>query len=473
MIPFYDYITILQGNSKYDEYKCYVDESVQHHSFINYYDKVYVFAMNNIPAFRDELFITSYQDYIIKLNFQLAIVHYEFGPDKEFLSTWPKLAEELMDAKEIMNDKPYSDYIRESSNISKKMLETMHLDGLTIPAKAKCIDRFVKNYFTWNQEDDFFVSKNVKELISSKTGNCAEINLFLTGILRSLGLEAYPVLISTRDYGKVHIDYPFLYTFNYVVVCAKIDSSILLLDATEPLSNFNEIPTRCINDYGLIVQKKKEAEWLQIKSNILSNVEYDFILTPDETMDHIINDCRLNTTGYEAIDYRKQFSSSYNKLKEQLLGNNSVSDDSVHMKNLHQTEKPFTLQFKEKIKTESLENKILISPFNNKPITENPLKMPTREYPIDLIYKKIYTYRSTIMIPQGYKLFSKPDDMQIHNNMVNIVYKVDVISAGVIMVAGKYEFKKDIYEASQYNDLKNYYNKIIDKFNEKLVFVKD
>ena len=41
-----------------------------------------------------------------------------------------------------------------------------------------------------------------------------------------------------------------------------------------------------------------------------------------------------------------------------------------------------------------------------------------------------------------------------------------------IKVIGVYEFKKDEYGASEYLDLKGYFNKIVEKFNEKLVLVK-
>ena len=38
---------------------------------------------------------------------------------------------------------------------------------------------------------------------------------------------------------------------------------------------------------------------------------------------------------------------------------------------------------------------------------------------------------------------------------------------------GVYQFKKDVYAILDYSELKNYFNQIVDKFNEKLVFVKE
>ena len=110
--------------------------------------------------------------------------------------------------------------------------------------------------------------------------------------------------------------------------------------------------------------------------------------------------------------------------------------------------------------------------FCNTTITENPLKQNFRTYPVDMVYRKANIFQSTILIPKGYKLLTKPENLNIRNDLVKIVYAIDVLNNDKINVIGVYEFKKDVYGISDYFDLKNYFNKIVDKFNEKLVFVK-
>jgi len=105
-------------------------------------------------------------------------------------------------------------------------------------------------------------------------------------------------------------------------------------------------------------------------------------------------------------------------------------------------------------------------------LTENPLKMPSRSYPVDMVYKKVKKYQSIIKIPDGYKLMLKPENLDFESNLVKITFTSEVQNNTTIKVYGVYEFKNDIYYSSNYNDLKGYFNKIIDKFNEKLVLVK-
>lgn len=467
MIPFYEYTYIFQGASKFDNFQSHEVASLSSpFNLIEYKDMLYCFVMKDLPAFKDESFITSTDDYIIKLDFQLAAVHLPDGSTQKIMTTWPKLSEEMID-----NDS-FGRFLNNSKKKSKEIVDTMKIASMMALEKAKKIDRFVKSNFNWNGHSDKFTTKSVKEFLTSKTGNCADINLFLTGMLNAAGIEAYPVILSTRSHGKIKIDYPFLHFFNYVVVLAKIDSIPVLLDATEPLSNFNEIPSRCFNDMGLVIQKSK-VEWLKIASASTSDISYTFDLRLNSDKDSINQICRLVTTGYEAIDHRNEFSNSYKDLKINLLGNNSLSGDTLKPINLNQIEKPFEIDFSKKSAIEIVEDKIIISPFCNFTFTENPLKQSVRNYPVDLIYRKSYKFQSIIAIPEGYKLLSLPEEVKINNSIVRITFVSDIQRKGSIVLVGTYEFKKDVYAITDYSELKRSFNQIVEKFNEKLIFVKE
>ena len=215
---------------------------------IEYQDMVYLFVMKDLPTFKDESFITSPNDYIVKLDFQLSILHRPNGANQEIMTTWPKLSEELTD-----NDS-FGKYLKNCKR-KVKITDDMQFASKSTIEKAKMIDHYVKSNFNWNGVSDKFATKSIKEFLTSKTGNCADINLFYAGMLNAAGIEAYPVIISTRNHGKLKLDYPFQHFFNYALVLAKIDSVSYLLDATGAISNFTEIPSRCINDRGLIIQK--------------------------------------------------------------------------------------------------------------------------------------------------------------------------------------------------------------------------
>src|ERR1035437_7083007 len=126
MVPFYDYVCKLQGATKCDEYINYTDKGLSHVNFgLEYHENVFTYIMKNLPAFKDEAFITSAEDNIIKLDFQLATVRQSDGTTRDIISTWPKLAEGLL------GEAKFGDYLKESKNKSKKIIETFNLTGLS------------------------------------------------------------------------------------------------------------------------------------------------------------------------------------------------------------------------------------------------------------------------------------------------------------------------------------------------------
>jgi len=467
MIPFYEYTNILQGRSKYDTFVNYVETGLpRRYAQIDFNDVVYTYGMQNLPAFRDESFITSPNDYIIKLNFQLSSINRPNSSKESIISTWPKLCEEMI------SNEYFGKYEKTCQSRSKDFLDTMKFVSKTPMDKAKKIESFVKSNFKWDGYSAKFTDKSVKDFLKSKTGNSAEINLFLAGMLNAAGIQAYPVIISTRSHGKIKSDYPFLHYFNAVLVYVKIDSTAVILDATEPFSKFTEIPTRCINDNGLIIKKDK-AEWVSTKTaNVATNINY-ITLQPDPVKDSLTQNFKLVTSGYEAIKYRNKYSESYKTLKENLIGNNASAGDSIRPIGLKKIEAPFELDFNKRTALEKVEDKIIISPFSDIPETENPFKQSSRSYPVDMIYKKLYAFESTIEIPKGYKIYSKPEPLNLNDNMVRIIFSTTETGKNTIKVIGLYEFKKDEYQAVEYLYLKDYFNKIVDKFNEKLVLIKE
>jgi len=466
MIPFYEYVYIRHGNKKFDDFQSYTAKGLPiKYGNLEYQEKIYSFTMKDLPAFNDESFITSVNDYVSRIEFQLATVHRSDGTTEEIMTSWQRISDDML------SHESFGSYLTACRNKSKDLTDTLKKASRPPIEKAKIIDRFVKSNFNWDGNSSKYVNKSVKEFLKSKTGNCAEINLFLAGMLNSAGIDAYPVLLSTRMHGKLNKDFPLYNSFNYVIVMAQIDSLTILLDATEPWNKFTEIPTRCINDFGLIV-KKKNANWVSLKSNSSSAITHNFELKSNSTNDSISISCKLIATGYQAANYRKDFTTSYNTLKINLLGNTTSPGDTLIALNLTIDDKPLEINFNTSNSLESVEDKIIISPFCNTTITENPLKMPTRNYPVDMIYRNSNIYNSTIEIPDGYQLLSKSENVNIDNNLVRITYTTDNQNKDKVLVSGVYEFKKDTYEISEYSELKRYFNKIVDKFNEKLIFVK-
>ncbi len=103
MIPFYTYTYRAQGFNAFDVFEKNNSTGLDR-KFMNltFQDMNYTFGMKNIPSFKDESFISSKEDYIKKIDFQLSEINYPSGYSKKVLTTWPALAKDLMDHRSVL-----------------------------------------------------------------------------------------------------------------------------------------------------------------------------------------------------------------------------------------------------------------------------------------------------------------------------------------------------------------------------------
>ncbi|WP_320051883.1 DUF3857 domain-containing protein [uncultured Acetobacteroides sp.] len=458
--PNYNYTYIFQGAPKPDSFKSYAD---QKSIGVDYNEMVYEFAMRDVPAFRDEAFVASVDDYLIKIDFQLVGIVNDEGIERKVMATWDKLVED------IYRVESFGRYLSNSQDKAKTLFGSIGGSDTSQVGLARQINQYVKRTYSWNGHNDKFASKSVKEFLLSKTGNSADINLFLAGMLKAAGIEAYPVLISTREHGKLKLDYPFEQFFNSVIVLANINKQPVLLDATDPLCDFAQLPIRCISDKGLVANKKK-PEWAKLTGASGSSTLHIITINPMADKDSSLLMHRIIATGYDAVDSRSQYASSYADYKAKITGN-IVTTDSLRQKNLYQVDKPFELAYSATIGTDRIEDKLVVNPFCNAIIT-NPLKQDTRSCPVDMAYRSTKRFFSTIVIPEGYKLMAKPEDLTIDNPIANLSYRVEQQEDGSVRISGAYTFKKDIYPVEEYSDLKAFFKILVDKFSEKIILQK-
>jgi hypothetical protein len=155
-----------------------------------------------------------------------------------------------------------------------------------------------------------------------------------------------------------------------------------------------------------------------------------------------------------------------------LLGNNALETEKLEAANLTQPEMSFQLKYEKNNAIDVVDGKLIIEPFGNTVINENPLKQQLRSYPVDMTYLKTNKFYARIIVPAGYKLLSKPEDMLISNRLVRVIYTANTMDDQSVQIVASYEFKKDIYPSEDYPNLKAYINMIVSKFNDKIVLSK-
>jgi hypothetical protein len=421
--------------------------------------------MKDIPAFRDEEYITSEQDYRISLNFQLSKIYSASGGSKDIMSTWPAMCEGF-----LKND-DFGKYIKNSEKEAKKILPILNLADKTPMDQLESITQYVKSKYNWNGFYGKYANVNLSEFLKQQTGNIGNINLFLIGLLNAAKIETYPVVLSTRKNGAISKGYPFQQFFNYVIALVIIDGKLYFVDATEPLLYFSDIPERCMNVEGLIVKPKAE-EWVTIRQKQLSltQKELNLKILPDENK--IAVDARFVGSGPSAYNYRSIYMGKDENISKYLKDKNNIDvKGELNVTDKEKLNRPFNFSFSFETSLENTSEKLFIHPFCNLSISDNPFKQTSRSTRIDLIYMRGDAYKSIIEIPEGYNVEYVPQQYSSDNELIKIDYWVEQDEQKIVINAN-YSFKQSLYEAEDYNKLKMSFANMIKRFSEMVVLVK-
>lgn len=464
MIPFYEYTYLMQGRSKFDMQSTHEDPGVSRNfGSIQFRDLVHTFGMVDVPAFNDEEFISSINDYIIKIDFQLARVNYPSGGSVDVITTWDKMIEELV------KHQDFGKYAAKFEKQATKLIQEDLLSGKSPQEKFDVIIDYIKGNYNWNKSRAKYASQSPNKILEDKVGNSADLNLLAVGLLNGHGIEAYPVLISTRENGKIKHDYPYSHFFNYVIILAYIDGKPVLSDATRVLGLNDRIPANCINDKGLIINEEK-VEWLNLTGTMPSEIVTSITLDVDPLGQQA--EVRQLSTEYDAQYFRENYTDEEaitEKLRDEK--NYKLRESSIAIENKEDRSKPFSLAYQLNSSPEIVNEKIYIKPFLNEIDTDNPLKQQKRTYPIDMNYPQKRSYESSIHIPEGYLVDFMPQESRIKNDQFELNYSI-VRDDTKVQVELSYFFKNSVYPAKDYAKIKYYLKEIVTKGNEKIVLAK-
>ena len=171
--------------------------------------------------------------------------------------------------------------------------------------KANAIYQFVLDNYKWNKKSERY-DVSIKNLLKEKVGSAFEINLLLENLLSSEGFKVYPILVSTRSNGLATKIYPVLTDFNYVILKTTIDAKDYFLDATDPYLSFGELPFRCLNQYGRLIDFEDGSYWENIAVDKYSSRQHRIELSTFED-DVFTGMIKSKFTGYHAHNVKQNY----------------------------------------------------------------------------------------------------------------------------------------------------------------------
>ena len=417
------------------------------------------YLINNVPAFKQELYMTSPKNVISALYFQLTSL--------VSINNYSRLNQALhldiaSDWSDVDKHLKYDDNF--GSQLNRKGIFKDRLSAITIGAtddlnKAKAIYAYIQKTINFNGVYSIYSDDGIKKALDKHSGNAADVNLALVAALQEAGLNAGAILLSTRDNGTVNQLYPALGEFNYVIAAVNIGDKDYLLDATEPELQFGVLPLRCINGQGRAMPLNAPSYWINVITPQTETDVYaaDFTLTADGKLTGTIIHHLKSYNAYKKREQVKSYKTpaDYFKTVTMAPGLHIVSSS---ISNLDSLNMPLTEVYtvEGNLQSDALDAFVIDKP------TGSPFKNSTRTYDVDMVMPVVSSYTLTLHLPAN-KTASMAQN-ELHNSLPDSGGELNAkfeINDDTATYTHEYQLNKTIYPVAEYAGLKGFYDDIL------------
>lgn len=424
-------------------------------------------AAANVPAFVPEPFINNVDNYMARFNFEVESINVPGIYYKDYATSWKAVAQTFA------GDDDFGKEIETLNLFLNNLKNEIKQNNHTPIENLNAAYQAIKEHIKWNERESVWISHDGLEYaFRKKLGNSAEVNLCLLILLHKLGIEAYPVILSTRSNGTLPNFSASLSKFNYVIIQATIDQKNYLLDATEKYLPIDMLPERALNEKGFLMNKE-EFSWIDLLPQ-KKNKWLNFINLKLKNDGSLNGELSITKLEYSALNQRinyKSFNSETEYLQDFEKKYSGMSVINYSCSNIDSLQNPVVEKFEVEYKNHSiiLNDKILFNPIILDKIEENPFKIEERLYPVDFKYPSDRTDVINIEIPEGYVVDQLPQNikMGLSNQTANFIMQTNV-TGNFIQIMFKLNIKKPIFYTTEYKELKAFYNELVKKQSEMI-----
>ncbi len=453
-IAWQTYSVVADGNSATQSDYLKITANVQKNRWV----------LKDVPALKEESFTSSLDNYISKIEFQLAEFREPLQP-KQILGNWQTVNEELM------KDEDFGAALSHQNNWLDDDMKTI-MAGAGSPAeKAQRIYCFVRDNFTCTNFSTKYLSHPLRTVLKNRNGSVAEINMLLIAMLRHGGIEADPVLLSTRDNGLTSDMYPLIHQYNYVIAEVRINNSNFYLDATHFLG-FGKLNASCYNGHARVLGSQSRPVYFESDSLVERKVTSVFMVNDEK--EGIIGRVNSVLGYYESLKVREQIRKDGESNYFQAMKSAYATDLEIKAQvidSLKRLEQPLQVHFDFNMNMN--EDIIYFNPIIVEGYKENFFKAAERKYPVEMPYTFDETFVLSMEVPKDYSVEEIPKSARVSFNENEGAFEYSIANQdNVIRLRTRVLLKKANFLPEDYASLREFFSYIVKKHSEQIVLKK-
>jgi hypothetical protein len=292
-------------------------------------------------------------------------------------------------------------------------------------------------------------------------------------MLRLAGLDARPVLLSTRTNGALQRVYPIVEQFDYVIARVVVGKTKLLIDATEKNSPFSLLPLRALNHDGMEMWKDS-YEWISVDpvGKWRRTTTVNATLKEDGTLSGQVN---MAFAEYGAGEQRNNYAEKKrDQFIRELLATEyaGIHVDTFNVAPLDSIGTPLLVNATISADgyAQVLNNYMYVHPFVVNRREKNPFTLEHRTFPVDYGYPYANNLTATLTIPEGFRVKEIPDDQgfRLPSNAASFSRSIRV-EGRLVRLNSSMEINSTLFTSNQYGGLRDFYTRMIAVENEQIV----
>ncbi len=424
-------------------------------------------VMKEVPALKEESFTSTLDNHIAKIEFQLAEKRDPLVYQK-IMGSWPDAT------KQLLEDEDFGTVLGKDNNWLGETIQSVTLPGDSKEEKARKIYSFVRDNFICSSRGSIYPKQSMRDVLKKRNGTVAELNMLLVCLLRKADITADPVLMSTRGNSAMYSMYPIMDRVNYVIAQVTLDDKSYYLDASEPYYGFGKLDYTCYNGHARVVNKL--ADPLHFSADSLYEKKLTSMFFIYDKANGFKGTLQQNLGQFESAMIRGKVKNKgrdqvFADIKKEYTADTELSEEKID--SLSNYDQPLGIKYDLTLKGFD-EDIIYFSPLFAEGYKTNPFKSAERFYPVEMPYCMDETFLLRMDIPEGYKIDELPKSMMLKlNEEGDGVFEYRIAASGdAISLRSRLTIKRTYFSPDEYEMLREFFNVVVKKQNEQIVFKK-
>ncbi|MCX6835061.1 MAG: hypothetical protein NTW07_08010 [candidate division Zixibacteria bacterium] len=421
--------------------------------------KYHTWKMEDIAPTEAEPFMPRPNDFRPSLNFELFSTN---GENRIILGNytdvhWRNVGKNIQGYLNMYIKRPrqlLTDALKEASGLTSLRDKTRHLF------------EFVRDEYRADGQGYRLrpAKNNLRDFFEKKTGAPFELNLLLVEMLKVVGIDAWPVLVSTRD----QVDFHRTARFNHIIVYAMTGEGGIFMDASSKACPYGSLPLLSRVEEGLLVDFDRSRlvpiETIEPESYRIDSAAI-LVARDGSVMASIVS----TLSGYPAMELGDYLEHAV-KGQRDSLRSPAVSDivtwDDLHWRydSLGRCVVQARIPLEKLPATGAAGVVVPVLPL----LTEDPFASEVRLQPIDFLYP--FRYESKAVMPAGSRTLMLDSSANASSTIEGASFNRVIQTANsTLVVITRLRIDKAIFTASEYVAIRAFLEQAAERCQKPIV----